>query len=95
MKQADQRHILEEILTTSTDLDEINSRLSLIIRTIDLKPSSLYLFDIDAQKYYIESNPNNMHKYRNNPKVIELSKTEYFKATLPDWGVSIINSLDE
>ena len=95
MKTSDQQHILEEILSTSKDLEEILERTTQVIKVTNLKTRSLYLYDKVLDQYFIESDASRFDEHRRNRSVKELTKTRYFEATLPDWGSEIINCLDE
>ena len=95
MTPKEERIICEEILRTSKSLEEILRRITQVLRTIKMKQRSLYLYDKREDHYFIESNESRFYLHRHNDDVKELTKDEYFKAILPDWGTSIINCLDE
>ena len=95
MKTSDQQRIIEEILSTSKDLDEISNRLKTVTETLNMKVESMYLYNRDAAIHFIESDERMFHTHRCNKNLVVLSKEEYFERTLPNWGISILNCLDE
>ena len=60
-----------------------------------MKQRSIYLYDKVLDQYFVESNPIRFEEHRRNRSIKELTKKQYFDATLPDWGSDIINCLDD
>ena len=54
---------------------------------------SLYLYNKHTAGYFIVTEEALFTPFLDNPSYLQLTKEEYFEATLPDWGIDIINSL--
>jgi len=60
-----------------------------------MSTNSLYLYDKILQTYFVVADETRFHGYLTNKSIKRLTKEEYFAATLPDWGIDIINSLSK